>query len=51
MNPMFWIMVILILVFIWFLLNFLFRPIGKYITALIKETLDKFKEEERGDNT
>lgn len=44
MNVVFWLLVIVVTVFLWFILSFLFRPIGKYITRLVedvKEEIDK----------
>lgn len=45
MNPIFWIVVILFCVLIWFLLAFLFKPIGKIFYRIWKDAIDEMKEE------
>lgn len=47
MNPMFWILVIVGLVLLWMLLNFIFRPLGKYISKLTTEVKDNLNYDEQ----
>lgn len=46
MNIVFWFGLIIIAILLWFLLSFLFKPIGKYILRLWNDAIDEMKEEE-----
>ena len=37
MNVVFWFLVVAVAIFLWFLLSFLFKPIGKYVTRLAED--------------
>jgi F0F1-type ATP synthase membrane subunit b/b' len=46
MNPAFVILALIVLVLLWFLLAFAFKPIGKAISTIVKDALDAmFKED------
>jgi len=49
MNPVFWFLVILIAVVIWFLLAFVFYPLGKFLWRIGKDAKDELerKDEEK----
>lgn len=44
MNIVFWLLVIVGMFFLWFVLSFLFKPIGKYITRLIEDAKENMKD-------
>lgn len=46
MNPVFWLLVILILVCIWFGLAILFKPIGAFLSQIINDTSKIINEED-----
>lgn len=46
--PAFWILVLLGLVLLWFLLSFLFKPLGKFFSRLWSDAMDAMDED---DNT
>lgn len=50
MNPIFWILVILVLVALWFLLNFTFRKIGKICIKIFDKTKKQLNIQERKEN-
>lgn len=45
LNVVFYLLVIIAIVFLWFILSFLFKPIGKYIAELFKEAKENLKED------
>lgn len=46
MNPVFIFLVILLAIFLWFLMSFAFKPIGKLFYRIWKDAMDEIK----GDN-
>ena len=46
MNPALLILLIIFVVAIWFLLSFLYKPIGKFIFRIGKDAIDEMKDEE-----
>ena len=50
MNPAFIILVIIGVVCLWFLLSFMFHPLGKYITKILQDTSDIINDEEKENN-
>lgn len=49
MNPAFIILVILAAVAVWFLLSFVFYPLGRFIYRIWKDAVDEMNREERED--
>lgn len=51
MNPMFWILVILAVILLWFLLAFLYRPIGRLFYRIWEDAINEIniKDTERKD--
>lgn len=51
MNPIFWVLVILAVILLWFLLAFLYRPIGRLFYRIWKDAINEIniKETERKD--
>ena len=52
MNPVFWFLVILIAVVLWFLLAFVFYPLGRFLWKIGSDTkyeLEKEDNEEKGE--
>ena len=47
MNIVFYLIIVLLLVFLWFMLTFLFKPIGRYIHRLLKDTKEILQEEDK----
>lgn len=47
MNPAFLIIVIIIAILLWFLLSFIFIPLGKLIYKVWKNTYDNINKEEK----
>ena len=41
MNFVFWLLIILLLILLWFLLSFVYRPIGKFFYRIWKDTIDE----------
>ncbi len=50
MNPVFWVIVILLLVGLWFLLTPLFRALGNWFTNLTDNANKTMFDEEEGGN-
>lgn len=46
MNPVLILLVIIGAVALWFLLSFLYKPIGKLITRIYKDAVDEINENE-----
>ena len=46
MNPVFVILVILAVIILWFLLSFVFFPLGKIIYRIGKDAIDEMNREE-----
>ena len=44
MNVVFWLLVILAVVFTWFMLSFLFKPIGRYVIRLFEDAKENMKD-------
>ena len=49
MNPVFYLIVIVTAVLLWFLLAFVFRPLGSMLLRLIRNALKKMDEEEENE--
>jgi len=43
LNIIFWILVLVALVCVWFCLSGIFRAVGRFISAIIRDTTDRFK--------
>lgn len=41
MNPVFWLLIAIATIFLWFLLAFLYRPIGKFFYRIFKDAFDE----------
>ena len=50
MNPALLILIILILIVLWFLLSFLYKPIGKLIHGIWKDAIDIINEDDEKNN-
>lgn len=46
MNIVFWLLIILAVVFAWFVLSFLFKPLGRFFARLYTDAMDEIKETE-----
>lgn len=46
MNPVFVILVILVVIALWFLLSFVFFPLGKILYRIGKDAIDEMNKEE-----
>jgi hypothetical protein len=44
LNAIFWFLIVVVMIFLWFALSFLFKPIGKYIVNLIKDAKENMKD-------
>lgn len=51
MNPAFVIILLIVLVVLWFLLSFLFRPMGKLTYRIYKDAVDEMNETENNEKT
>lgn len=49
MNPVFVILVILAVIVLWFLLSFVFFPLGKIIYRIGKDAIDEINREENNE--
>ena len=47
MNPVFVLLVILAAILLWFLLSFVFYPLGRIIYRLVKDVVDEIKREDK----
>lgn len=47
MNPALLILIIIFIVAIWFLLSFLYKPIGKFIFRIGKDAIDEIMDDEK----
>lgn len=50
LNPVFIILVILIAIILWFLLAFVFFPLGKLVYRIWKDAMNELSREEKGGN-
>lgn len=50
MNPVFWALVIIIAAAIWFLMAFIFYPLGRFLWRIGKDTMDELNREEKENN-
>lgn len=50
MTIVFWILVILALICVWFGLTILFKPTGKLVTRIWKDTVDVLTEKEESED-
>ena len=46
-NFVFWFLIIIILIALWFLLGFLFKPIGGLFKKIFKDTVEIMNEEDK----
>ena len=44
LNVVFWFFVVAVIVFLWFVLSFLFKPIGKYVTRLVEDVKEEIED-------
>ena len=51
MNIAFYILIILAAVALWFILSFLFKQIGKFLTRIFKDTKDIIEEDDTQEET
>lgn len=51
MNPVLLVLVLIALVILWFLLSFLFRPIGKLMHRIYKDAADEINRKENDEKT
>lgn len=49
MNPVFWILAILLLILLWFIISFVFIPLGKVVLKKWNKTLEILNEEIEND--
>lgn len=50
MNPAFILIVLIVLVALWFLLSFAFRPLGKFLHSIWKDAMDAMSNEDEKEN-
>ena len=50
MNPALLILIILILIILWFLLSFLYKPLGKLVHSIWKDAVDIINEDDEKSN-
>ncbi len=46
MNPIFWLLVILVLICLWFCATFMFKSLGGFLGKIFYDTLETMKEKE-----
>ena len=46
MNPIFWLLVILVLICLWFCATFMFRVLGGFLGKIFYDTVETMKEAE-----
>ena len=46
MNPFLLVLILIASVLLWFILSFLFQPLGKYFYGLYEDAINKIKKEE-----
>lgn len=47
MNPVFWLLVVVIAVVLWFLLAFVFYPIGKFLWKIGNDAMDELNKDDK----
>lgn len=50
MNPVFWLLIIIIAIIIWFFLSIIFKPLGKLIYRIMNGIREILKEENEVEN-
>lgn len=50
MNPLLIILVLLLAVVLWFLLSFLFYPLGKFVTRIFKDAVDEINRKDKNND-
>ncbi len=45
MNPVFWVIVVALLVLLWLMLSFMFKPIGRFVMRLVNDAIEEMNEE------
>jgi len=50
MNPVFWLLVIIIAIALWFLLAFIFHPIGEFMWKIGSDTVEELNKEDKEEN-
>lgn len=48
MNPVFWLLVIVVAVILWFLLAFIFYPLGRLIYRIVSDAISEINREDKG---
>lgn len=48
MNPVFWILVVVVAIILWFLLAFIFYPFGRLIYRIISDAVLELNREDEG---
>lgn len=46
MNVVFWLLIFIAVFFAWFILSFLFRPLGRFFMRLFNDAMEQMKETE-----
>ena len=46
MNPVFWLLVIVVAVILWFLLAFIFYPLGRLVYRIISDAISELNRED-----
>lgn len=49
MNPVFWLLVVLIAIALWFLLAFIFFPLGKFLWRIGSDAMEELKKDDKKD--
>lgn len=50
MNPVFYLLIISVVVFLWFVLAFLFKPIGRFFFRLWEDAKEAMEETDKKEN-
>lgn len=50
MNPVFWVLIFLMAAAVWFLMAFIFYPLGRFLWRIGKDTMDELNREDKENN-
>lgn len=50
MNPVFWLLIILVAVALWFLLAFVFYPLGRFLWRIASDTMEELNKDDKNND-
>ena len=50
MNPVFWLLIILAAVALWFLLAFVFYPLGRFLWRIVSDAIEELNKDDKNND-